>query len=105
MPQLTLEFIMSRFKTIGLIGRPGHKGVVDSLYRLIDYLQSMSVAIVLENATAELLDNHQQQTCDSAELGRLCELVIVVGGDGSMLNAAQKVVAEDVPVIGINRVG
>ncbi|MCB1666666.1 MAG: NAD(+)/NADH kinase, partial [Pseudomonadales bacterium] len=36
-------------------------------------------------------------------LSRLCDLVVVVGGDGSMLNAAQSIASENVPVIGINR--
>jgi NAD+ kinase len=37
------------------------------------------------------------------DLGKQCDLVIVVGGDGSLLDAARAVVDFDVPVVGVNR--
>ena len=94
---------MSEFKKIGLIGRPDHAGVVESLQRLLAFLDSQDVEIILEEGTGGLLSNHQQEVCTRETLGKNCDLVIVVGGDGSMLNAAQIIASEDVPVIGINR--
>lgn len=94
---------MSEFKKIGLIGRPDHAGVVESLQRLLAFLDSQDVEIILEEGTGGLLSNHQQEVCTREALGKSCDLVIVVGGDGSMLNAAQIIASEDVPVIGINR--
>ena len=95
---------MSQFKTIGLIGRPGHAGVVDSLRRLLDYLPSRKVDIVLDEDTANLVPDHgQRKLCSREALSKNCDLVIVVGGDGSMLNAAHIIASENVPVIGINR--
>jgi len=38
-----------------------------------------------------------------AELGTCCDLVIVVGGDGSMLKTARDLVDSQVPLLGINR--
>lgn len=94
---------MSQFKKIGLIGRPGHAGVVDSLRRLLAFLNSADVEIVLDEATGKLVPEHGQQEFSRESLSRHCDLVIVVGGDGSMLNAAQSVASENVPVIGVNR--
>lgn len=85
------------------MGRPGHKGVVDSLRRLLAFLQSREVEIVLDEATGALVPGHGQEVCAKSALGKRCDLVIVVGGDGSMLNAAQIIVSEKVPVIGVNR--
>ncbi len=94
---------MSEFNKIGLIGRPGHPGVVDSLHRLITFLAAQDVEIILDKETAGLLENPDQEVCSRETLSKRCDLVIVVGGDGSMLNAAQIVATEGVPVIGINR--
>ncbi|MFM1896887.1 MAG: hypothetical protein RLZZ385_1961 [Pseudomonadota bacterium] len=95
---------MSQFKTIGLIGRPGHAGVVDSLQRLLDFLATRKLSIVLDEVTAGLVPDHgQRKVCTREQLSRNCDLVIVVGGDGSMLNAAHIIANEKVPVIGINR--
>lgn len=94
---------MATFKQIGLVGRPGHAGVVETLERLIAFLQSRKLAIVLEHSTAELLPSSSLPTCSRDELGAKSDLVVVVGGDGSMLNAARVLVNHEVPVLGINR--
>ncbi len=94
---------MAQFKKIGLIGRPGHAGVVDSLHRLLAFLLSRDMEIVLDQETGKLVPGHGQQEFSRASLSRHCDLVIVVGGDGSILNAAQSVASENVPVIGVNR--
>jgi len=94
---------MSEFKKIGLIGRPGHTGVIDSLRRLLTFLKSRDVDIVLDEATGRLVPDHGEEIASREALSRHCDLVVVVGGDGSMLNAAQSIASENVPVIGINR--
>ncbi|MDD9959641.1 MAG: NAD(+) kinase [Gammaproteobacteria bacterium] len=94
---------MSEFKRIGLIGRPGHSGVVASLSRLISYLHSKNLSIMMDEVTSELMENTTVEVGTRIQLSANCDLVVVVGGDGSMLNAAKSVASEGVPVIGINR--
>lgn len=94
---------MATFKQIGLVGRPGHAGVVETLERLIAFLHSRQLTVVLEHSTAELLPPSSLPVCQRHELGAESDLVVVVGGDGSMLNAARVLVNHDVPVLGINR--
>ena len=94
---------MAIFKQIGLVGRPGHAGVVETLARLIAFLQSRQLDIVLEHSTAALLPPTTLPVYKRTELGAVSDLVVVVGGDGSMLNAARVLVNHEVPVLGINR--
>lgn len=94
---------MSDFNRIGLVGRPGHAGVIETLHRLLAFLGEKDVTIVLDDLTAGLIEDHGQQECKREELSRFCDLVIVVGGDGSMLNVAKYIASDQVPVIGINR--
>ncbi len=94
---------MAEFNKIGLVGRPGHSGVVETLNRLLSFLSDRELSIVLDKQTATLVSGHGQTECPRDELSNICDLVIVVGGDGSMLNVAKHMVKEQVPVIGINR--
>jgi NAD+ kinase len=94
---------MAEFNNIGLVGRPGNAPVVDTLRRLLDFLSGKDLTVFLDDLTAELVSGHGQKQCKRAELSKFCDLVIVVGGDGSMLNVAKFVASDQVPVIGINR--
>ena len=94
---------MTDFKRIGLVGRPDHSGVVDSLLRLLAFLRDQDVDIVLDDVTAGLIENPGVNECTREELSSRCDLVIVVGGDGSILNVAKFIASDQVPVIGINR--
>ncbi|MEX2130681.1 MAG: NAD(+) kinase [Pseudohongiellaceae bacterium] len=94
---------MKKFKKIGLIGRPGHSGVVASLQRLLEFLPTRKVKIVMDKATSSLIKNHGQEVASREDLSKYCDLVVVVGGDGSMLNAAHAIATGKVPVIGVNR--
>ena len=94
---------MADFKRIGLVGSPNHSGVVDSLSRLFAFLSEKDVEIVLDDVTAGLIENPGVNECTREELSSRCDLVIVVGGDGSMLNVAKFIASDQVPVIGINR--
>jgi NAD+ kinase len=94
---------MTQFGKIGLVGRPGHSGVVETLQRLLSFLGNKQLKVILDSQTAKLVEGHGQQECEREELSALCDLIIVVGGDGSMLNTAKHMVKDQVPVIGINR--
>jgi len=66
-------------------------------------LSGKDLTVFVDDLTAELVSGHGQNQCKRAELSKFCDLVIVVGGDGSMLNVAKFVASDQVPVIGINR--
>ena len=90
------------FKTIGIIGRVRSPGVKETLKTLIDYLNKLNKKILVESETALAIAD-QTTSVSKDQLGKQCDLVIVVGGDGSLLNAAHTLVKDEVPVLGINR--
>ncbi|TDX32923.1 NAD+ kinase [Modicisalibacter xianhensis] len=94
---------MASFKNIGLIGRLGSAKVVDTLKRLIRFLNAHEYHVILEDRTATVLLDHGQQEASRRLLGDICDLVIVVGGDGSMLGAGRALCRTGTPVLGINR--
>tara|TARA_R110000868_G_scaffold8205_7_gene42774 strand:+ start:91173 stop:92045 length:873 start_codon:yes stop_codon:yes gene_type:complete len=88
---------------VGILARPNTDGIEETLGNLIDFLQNRQLDIVCEFNTARLIPDYSLKTSPDHELGKHVDLVIVVGGDGSMLRAAKSAMKYDTPVIGINK--
>ncbi|MCS5710458.1 NAD(+) kinase [Candidatus Berkiella aquae] len=92
------------FSTIGLIGKHANPEVQSTLASLVTFLQAQGIEVLMEASCAQVMSPSLPIKAISREqLGALCDLVIVVGGDGSLLDAARSVVDHDVPVVGVNR--
>lgn len=91
------------FKKIALMGRYSTRSAHDTLIKLIDYLSTQPVDVLIEADTAETIPERPLPAIPREQLGQHADLVIVVGGDGSLLNAARAVVDYNVPIIGVNR--
>ena len=94
---------MEHFKTVGVTGRQGRVQVEDTLRHLTDFLQSRGIVVLLDGLLDALLPGHSCTLVSREQMGQRCDLVIVVGGDGSMLGAARTLALSGVPVIGVNR--
>ncbi len=94
---------MDNFRNIGLIGRLGSTKVIDTLKHLIRFLGERGLNAILDEKIASLMPGHSEQTCNTKMMGEICDLVIVVGGDGSLLGAARSLAQSNVPVLGVNR--
>ncbi|UTW49446.1 NAD(+) kinase [Bacterioplanoides sp. SCSIO 12839] len=94
---------MEEFRNIGIIGRLNSKKVIETIKRLKAYLMEEGYHVILEDRIAEVMPGHGMQTSKVSILGEICDLVIVVGGDGSLLGAARALAKFNTPVLGINR--
>jgi NAD+ kinase len=90
------------FKRVGLIGKTRGEHVAETLQTLAGYLARLGVEIQLDEATAELLADSDYPAVERALLAQQCDLAIVVGGDGTLLNAARSLAESDIAVLGVN---
>ena len=90
-----------QFKSVGIVAKTGTDQVLESLRRVVDFLESRSVDVVMEADSAALLGN--SDGCVLSDMGQSCDLVIAVGGDGNILGAARALAPAGVPILGVNR--
>ncbi len=93
-------------RTIALIGKYKSRQIADSLYLLARDLQRRGIVVLVEKMTAENSaspDISAWESCDFATIGQRADLAIVLGGDGTMLNAARQLAKDCVPLVGVNQ--
>ena len=90
------------FRTIGLIAKHGDPRVGETLDRLIDLLHVRGLNAVLDDQSAGALLRTGMPVIARHDLGRKCDLIIVVAGDGTFLSAARTLADQDVPLLGVN---
>ncbi|RMG27451.1 MAG: NAD(+) kinase [Gammaproteobacteria bacterium] len=91
------------FDRIGIICKQsGDVRIGATLARLIRFLESRDREILFDTSTIEHLDQTPATPLDRQTLAERADLVIVVGGDGTLLNAVRSLVDAGVPVVGVN---
>lgn len=83
------------------IGRPD---IAATVSQVVDACRSRGIAVrMLEDTFASVpTGTGVESVPDTAEAAVGCELVLVLGGDGTFLRACQYATAADVPVLGVN---
>ena len=91
-----------RLQCVGIIGKLGDPSVKETLLALVDFLLSRGQEVILEEATAQLLEKDHLPCAPLPDIARRCDLAIVVGGDGTLLHAGRHLALENVPLLGVN---
>ncbi len=91
-----------KFNRIGIIGKPNSTRALKTADRISDFLRNQNIEVLVH---CEL--NHCK-SCDGKtyqleEIGEQCDLIIVVGGDGTLLGVARSLVELEKPIVGVNR--
>ncbi len=90
------------FNIIGIIGKPSDPIITNTLTRLCAYLIVQNYRVLVAEDSSRFVHNVEVEKCAVSELGKQCDVVIALGGDGTFLAAARAMVAYDVPLIGVN---
>ncbi|MBP8294483.1 MAG: NAD kinase [Burkholderiales bacterium] len=96
-------FSIASVRRVGVVGRYNTPGIAKPLKRLVAFLAARGLDVLLETDTAALTKMRDHPTAGVADLGGAVDMVIVVGGDGTMLAVARQVASYRVPLIGINQ--
>lgn len=97
-----IENMSRKFKTIGIIGKTADPGTDQAIHRISNHLQQQGIAVLVDETAAKNIPDTDIKTASRDILGEKCDLIIVVGGDGTMLGAALTFCDHAVPVVGVN---
>lgn len=93
----------AEFKTIALVGNTSDQRVSESMLALAAHLQSHRCTVLVDAAGVIDFDGLGVERRPEAQLGAQANLVIAIGGDGTLLHAARLAIPHGVPVLGVNR--
>lgn len=86
---------------IGLFAKIHHPRFRETARRVINWSQERGIEILLEQSVAEHLQVEIGPS-SGASIAERAELIIVLGGDGTMLSVARLVAPHQCPILGVN---
>jgi len=91
---------MQDIKTVGIISKPNADSAPALLRSLLAWLGERGIGVRLDSVSAGYLDRHDG--IDRARVPDGVQLIIVLGGDGTLLSAARSIGGRDVPLFAVN---
>lgn len=86
-----------------MVGRHSDPRVADSMQTLARHLAASGRSVLVDRSVSLDSGTVRVTAIEESSFGKRADLVIAIGGDGTMLYAARLVATSDVPLLGINR--
>jgi NAD+ kinase len=89
-------------RTVGIISRPRRADIARVVPPLIEWLQAHGAEVLCDSETGGCLGPLTVRTQKREELPAQSDLLVVLGGDGTLLSAARLVADRPVPILAVN---
>lgn len=91
------------FHTVGVIGKQHSPETGPVVKAVVDFLRKHDRRFLLNESAAQALKDPTAPIGDIQAIGEQCDLAIVIGGDGTILNAARSLCDYGLPLVGVNQ--
>src|SRR5580693_1824773 len=89
-------------KTVGIISRPRREDIARVVPPLVNWLKAHGAEVTCDSETNDCLGMAALQARKREELPGCTDLLIVLGGDGTLLSAARLAAQRKVPILAVN---
>lgn len=89
-------------KKVGIICKTGIPEPLEILKTLLPWLNRKNCEIYLDTETASALSAMNIEGIPRSEMPSLVDIIVVLGGDGTMLSVARLVGEKGIPILGVN---
>jgi len=96
-----LLFVKS--KSIGILTKPKFPEVKSTLLGVVGWLRARNIDVLLDTTSATLLN--ERGGIPKTQLADKADVLLVLGGDGTILNAARLASERSIPILGVNMGG
>jgi NAD+ kinase len=86
-------------KKVGIIGKSGKPEPAEILEGLIPWLRQRGYEVFIDDETASQLN---MEGTSRSQIPSLVDMVIVLGGDGTMISVSRLVADKGIPILGVN---
>jgi NAD+ kinase len=93
----------SGFGHAAIVGKYQAQGIRPVLEEVAHFLTGLGVRVSFESVTARATGVTGYPALAPHEMGRQCDLAVVVGGDGTMLGIARELARWGMPLVGTNQ--
>ena len=90
-----------KLDSVGLIVNYKKEKTRKTACRIIDWLNSKKIKVYIEGNKGKEIGK-EELNCPTEKFLKNVDLLISLGGDGTLLRAARLVAAEDIPIFGVN---
>ncbi|MEK7845407.1 MAG: NAD(+)/NADH kinase [Nitrospinota bacterium] len=87
-------------KKVGIIAKTQHRMAGESLKKISGWLKDRGIEVYMDKDTSGVIG--EKSYYKRAEIPSLAGLIIVLGGDGTLLSVARLIEERDVPILGVN---
>jgi NAD+ kinase len=89
-----------QIQKVGIIAKHRKTTPADSIKGLIQWLEEREIETLLDSDSAALINTESPYL--KSEVPGMVDLVIVLGGDGTLLSVARLVEGKNIPILGVN---
>lgn len=94
---------MSEFTTVGVIAKLNDARVAPTLEAVCTHLLRRGREVLVDRSARPLLKARGARTVTRQQLAERSDLAVVIGGDGTLLNAGRTLAPAGVPILGVNQ--
>lgn len=92
---------MATFQTIGIITKPNAPNIQQGIKGIHDWLVAHHKTVIIDSPLGFPCPDSAART----QIAKTADLLIVLGGDGTMLSGARLVEQREIPILGVNMGG